>query len=257
MSCSARQLYPFTARHLYRTFNINQYILSSFQQAEESNFVKQNFQQIIVTSLPFEQNTYIASFAGSNECVVIDPGFEPAKILKQLDDHRLTPTAMLITHGHYDHIGGNAVLKQRWPHCQIAIGAPDATKLSNPQENLSGIFGAPLTSPPADVILNDGDTYEAAGFVLSVRMIPGHSIGHVAYIWEGQKPVIAWVGDIIFANSVGRTDFPDGNMHQLITGIRSKLFPLPDDTIMYPGHGPATTVGREKSHNPFVGLETS
>jgi glyoxylase-like metal-dependent hydrolase (beta-lactamase superfamily II) len=113
-----------------------------------------------------------------------------------------------------------------------------------------------LVSPSADATVQDGDIYEAAGFDWQVRTIPGHTLGHVVYLWEGQDPPVVFVGDVIFAGSIGRTDFPDGDHRQLVLGIRSKLFTLPDETILYPGHGPATTVGEEKRNNPFAGLGT-
>jgi hydroxyacylglutathione hydrolase len=217
--------------------------------------MKPILQLATIVSLPFEQNTYIANFSGRNDCLIIDPGLEPQKILKHLDEHKLAPAALLITHGHSDHIGGNAALKERWPNCPIVIGEEDAAKLTDPWQNLSGPFGLPMVSPPADIIVSDGDVYEAAGFELKIRAVPGHSIGHVAYVWEESSPFVAWVGDIIFAGSIGRTDFPDGDFQQLISGIRSKLFILPDDTMLLSGHGPATTVGEEKRHNPFVGQD--
>jgi hydroxyacylglutathione hydrolase len=233
------------------------YILPIFHVAEESSLVKQELQLATVVSLPFEQNTYVASLAGRDDCLIIDPGFEPEKILRAVDARRLTPAAILVTHGHSDHIGGNAALKQRWPDCPLVIGTGDAAKLTDPWQNLSAAFGQSLISPAADVTLDDGTLYTAAGFALRVLTIPGHSTGHLAYFWEGQSPGVVWVGDIIFAGSIGRTDFPDGDMQQLLAGIRTKLFVLPDDTILLPGHGPATTVGEEKRHNPFVGLGVS
>ena len=96
--------------------------------------------------------------------------------------------------------------------------------------------------------------YEAAGFEWQVRSIPGHTIGHVVYLWEGQEPPVVFVGDVVFAGSIGRTDFPDGDLRKLVFGIRSKLFTLPDETILLCGHGAATTVGEEKRSNPFAGL---
>jgi hydroxyacylglutathione hydrolase len=105
------------------------------------------------------------------------------------------------------------------------------------------------------VTVNDGDVYQAAGFELHVLAIPGHSAGHVVYVWRSHDPQIVFVGDVIFAGSVGRTDFPDGDFDALAAGIRAKLFTLPDDTVLYSGHGPATTVGVEKRENPFVGGE--
>jgi hydroxyacylglutathione hydrolase len=232
---------------------IDRYILPNFPLAEEANFVEQDLRLATVVSLPFEQNSFVASLAGRDDCLVIDPGLEPEKILQILRDRQLTPAAILVTHGHSDHIGGNAALKQHWPQCPLVIGVGDAAKLSDPWLNLSAAFGERLVSPAADITLDDGDRYAAAGFELEVLEIPGHSAGHVAYVWRGQTPPIVWVGDIIFAGGIGRTDFPDGDTQQLLSGIRSKLFTLPDETILLPGHGPATTVGEEKRYNPFVG----
>jgi glyoxylase-like metal-dependent hydrolase (beta-lactamase superfamily II) len=217
--------------------------------------VKQsNFTLATILSHPFEQNTYIANLHSRTDCVVIDPGLEPEKIVRHLDEKKWTPAAIFNTHGHSDHIAGNATLKKRWPHCPVVIGTEDAPKLTDPWQNLSANFGVPIVSPAADVTVNDGDSYEAAGFEWQIRTIPGHTVGHVVFLWEGQEPPIVFVGDVIFAGSIGRTDFPDGNHRDLILGIRSKLFSLPDDTILLPGHGPATTVGEEKRSNPYVGL---
>jgi glyoxylase-like metal-dependent hydrolase (beta-lactamase superfamily II) len=207
-----------------------------------------------IVSDPFQENTYITHLDGRSDCLVVDPGLEPEKILDHLTTHQLTPAAILITHGHSDHIAGNGALKRRWPDCPIVIGAADAPKLTDPVLNLSAGFGFRLASPPADVIVNDGDMYRAAGLELKVLAIPGHSAGHVVYLWQGGTPALAFVGDVIFAGSVGRTDFPDGNFQQLARGIRDKLFTLPDATLLYSGHGPATTVGRERRSNPFVGM---
>ncbi len=206
-----------------------------------------------VVSELFEENCYIAQINGRTDCLVIDPGLEPERILAELDRRGLAPAAILNTHGHSDHIAGNAALKDRWPDCPLVIGAADAPKLTDPVLNLSASFGVRLLSPPADQLVNDGDEYSAAGFTLHVLAIPGHSAGHVAYLWKGHTPHVVFVGDVVFAGSIGRSDFPDGDSESLITGIRAKLFTLPEDTVLYSGHGPATTVGRERRTNPFVG----
>jgi glyoxylase-like metal-dependent hydrolase (beta-lactamase superfamily II) len=217
--------------------------------------VKQpDFQFATILSQPFEQNTYIARLRSRKDCVVIDPGLEPEKILDYLDKQGIIPAAILNTHGHSDHVAGNGAVKKRWPDCPLVIGTGDAAKLTDPWLNLSASFGTPLVSPAADIMVNDGDTYEAAGFEWQVRTIPGHTTGHVVYLWEGQEPAVVFVGDVVFAGSIGRTDFADGNHRLLVLGIRSKLFTLPDETILLPGHGGPTTVGEEKRNNPFVGM---
>jgi glyoxylase-like metal-dependent hydrolase (beta-lactamase superfamily II) len=204
-------------------------------------------------SAPFEENTYIAHLEGRSDCVVVDPGLEPDEILAYLERARLEPAAILITHGHSDHIAGNGALKERYPACPIVVSQGDAAKLVDPALNLSAAFGARLISPPADVLVREGDTYSAAGLDFDVREIPGHSTGHVVFIWRGGQPIVVFGGDVLFAGSIGRTDFPDGSFDDLAGNIHQKLFTLPDDTQVLPGHGPVTTVGHEKRTNPFVG----
>jgi glyoxylase-like metal-dependent hydrolase (beta-lactamase superfamily II) len=211
-----------------------------------------DFHLATIVSLPFAENTYVAYREGRGDCLVVDPGLEPEKIFDVLEGSELEPAAILLTHGHADHIGGNAALKERWPDCPLVVGRGDAPKLTDARLNLSAGYGLELLSPPADVLLDEGDTYCAAGFDLEVREIPGHSIGHVVFIHRGE-PIVVFGGDVLFAGSIGRTDFPDGSFEQLADGIQHKLFTLPDDTLVLPGHGPQTTVGREKRTNPFVG----
>jgi len=206
-----------------------------------------------VVSPPFDENTYIAHLTGRNDCIVFDPGFEPQAIIGYLEDHSLTPGALVCTHGHGDHIAGNEALKQRWPACPLVIGGGDAEKLTNPELNFSASFGITLISPPADRLLREGDTFSAAGLELDVLEAPGHSIGHIVLVCRQVEPWRVFGGDVLFAGSVGRTDLPDGSFDDLRDAIQRKLFTLPDDTIVYPGHGRETTIGREKRTNPFVG----
>ncbi|HUY87199.1 MAG TPA: MBL fold metallo-hydrolase [Pirellulales bacterium] len=206
-----------------------------------------------IISAPFEENSYVVYFPGRNDCLVIDPGLAPQEIIDCLDERGLQPAAILLTHGHADHIAGNRALKNRWPACPIVIGRGDAPKLTDARLNLSAQYGLPLTSPPADAVLDDGDRYSAAGFDFDVYEIPGHSCGHIVFVWRGGERVVVFGGDVLFSGSIGRSDFPDGSFEQLARGIHQKLFSLPDDSIVFSGHGPPTTIGEEKRTNPFVG----
>lgn len=207
---------------------------------------------VTVVSSPFEENTYIAHIEGESGCLVVDPGLEPEKIIDLLVNQHLAPQAILNTHGHSDHIGGNTALKERWPDCPLVIGSGDAPMLTDAARNLSVNFGMPVVSPPADVTLADGEIYTAAGVRLEARLIPGHSPGHVVYVYHDHDPPVVFVGDVIFAGSIGRSDFPGGDLQSLLDGIRARLYTLPDETVLLSGHGPPTTVGREKKTNPFV-----
>ncbi len=207
----------------------------------------------VVTSALFEENAYLIAVPGRNDCIVVDPGLEPDQILAELDAAKWVPAAILNTHGHADHIAGNGALKERWPDCPLLIGAGDAAKLTDPVGNLSADFGIPITSPPADRTVGEGETLNLAGLEWTVWETPGHSCGHVVFVARQLSPALVLGGDVLFAGSVGRTDFRDGDPAALVASIREKLFTLADDAIVLPGHGPPTTIGREKRTNPFVG----
>jgi hydroxyacylglutathione hydrolase len=204
----------------------------------------------VVESMPFAENTYVAWRPGRTDAIVIDPGFEPDAVLEQLRAERLTPAAILNTHGHVDHIAGNEALKAAFPDVPLIIGAGDAAMLTDPMLNLSGLAGVAITSPPADRTVREGEVVEAAGLRLEVLDIPGHSPGHVVFVLRDGAVVFG--GDVLFAGSIGRTDFPGGDSDVLLNGIRAKLWPLSDETRVYPGHGPPTTVGEERRSNPFL-----
>ena len=205
-----------------------------------------------IVSQPFDENTYVVWRAGRKDALVIDPGLEPDLILDFLKESDLIPAAILNTHGHADHIGGNEALKSAYPQALLLIGINEAPLLTDADANLSRPFGWPIVSPPADQLLKEGEVVEHAGIRLEVLDIPGHSPGHVVFLYRNQ-PMIVFGGDVLFRGGVGRFDFPNSNGPLLFEGIRNKLLTLPPDTVIYPGHGPTTTVGQEKQFNPFVG----
>lgn len=206
-----------------------------------------------IESAPFAENSYVVWADGSTEAVVVDPGFDPDAVVNFVTRRGLSVVALLNTHGHVDHIAGNGALKDHYPDAPLLIGRGDAPMLTDSMLNLSGPFGFDITSPPADRLLDDGETFTLAGVEWEVRDIPGHSPGHVVFVAHAADPVAVLGGDVLFAGGVGRTDFPGGSFEQLAAGIRAKLWPLPDAARVFPGHGPPTTVGAEKRSNPFVG----
>lgn len=214
----------------------------------------QSLQIHTIVSLPFEENTYVVWRTGRKDALVIDPGLEPELILEFLQENELEPAAILNTHGHADHIGGNASLKRAFFSAPLLIGRNDAPLLTDADANLSAPFGMPIISPEADRLLDDGETIEFAGISLDVLEVPGHSPGHVVFVYRDQ-PGVVFGGDVLFRESIGRADFPGSSMTQLVNGIREKMYALPDDMVVYPGHGPVTTIAHEKRANPFVRSE--
>jgi hydroxyacylglutathione hydrolase len=205
-----------------------------------------------IVSMPFAENTYVVWIDGREGALVIDPGLDPDAILDFLEDRSLTVAAILNTHGHADHIAGNEAMKERFPDAPLVIGVNETALLADPKLNMSGLFGMPLTSPPADRTVEAGETIALGGLELEVREIPGHSPGHVVYIVRPERAIV-FGGDVLFRGGVGRTDFVGGSFETLAAGIRRDLFTLGDDAVVYPGHGPTTTIGNEKRTNPFVG----
>lgn len=206
-----------------------------------------------IESQPFGENSYILWLEGSSEAIVVDPGFEPEVIVEFLLERGLSVAAILNTHGHVDHIAGNRALKEAFPDAPIIIGHGDAEMLIDADLNLSAGFGMPVISPPAERTVHEAETVSVAGMDFLCWEIPGHSPGHVVFYLHGQQPGLLLGGDVLFRGSIGRTDFPRGNHAQLLKGIREKLWVLPEDVVVYPGHGPVTTIGHEKRTNPFVG----
>lgn len=199
----------------------------------------------------FQTNCYVVrAEESSSDCLVVDAGLDAEELLDLLARHRLNPVAVILTHGHVDHIVGVAALRRQFPPVRLYIHKLDAPMLADPRANLSVLMGMTFAAEPAEVLLADGDIVEQAGIALKVLHTPGHTPGGISLYSESEG--LVFVGDTLFADSVGRTDFPGGDAEQLIASIRTKLFALPDSTAVYPGHGMRTTIGREKRSNPFL-----
>lgn len=197
----------------------------------------------ILKIVPIAANCYIFGCANTKEAVVIDPGGGDELIKQEISASGLTPVFIINTHGHGDHIGANS--KMGLP---VYIHVADAQFLTNPLKNLSGILGIPVSSPPASRLLEDGDKIELGDLILEVIHTPGHTPGSICIRCDE----IVFTGDTLFAEGVGRTDLEGGSEFRLFKSIRERLFILPDETKVYPGHGPATTIGHEKEYNPLT-----
>jgi glyoxylase-like metal-dependent hydrolase (beta-lactamase superfamily II) len=195
---------------------------------------------------PLAVNCFLLEHTQSRKAVVIDPGDDGPSILARIGDLGLSVDKILLTHGHFDHVGAVAILREK-TGAKVHIHEADAERMKTARRQ-GLIFGLRVADPPPpDVIVGDGDIVPFGEGELRVEHTPGHTPGCVSYI-IGK---MAFVGDLIFAGSIGRTDLPGGDYDQLIAAVKEKIFVLPDDTVLFPGHGPATTVGEERRSNPF------
>ncbi len=195
----------------------------------------------------FMVNTYILGCLKTGEGAVIDPGDEGERIVNRCRELNLKIRYIVNTHGHADHIMDNRYVKEK-TGARIVIHPADAQMLTDPEANVSAAFSMPMTSPPADDYFREGDPFAIGEIHFDVLHLPGHSPGSVCLIHDP----IAIVGDVLFAGSIGRTDFPGGSYEMLVGNIRRKLLPLGDHIIAFPGHGPETTLGQERRTNPFL-----
>jgi len=196
---------------------------------------------------PLMANCFIVACEKTKEAVVIDPGDETDRILWSLAELELTVKYIINTHGHFDHVGGNKEMKEA-TGADILINSLDAPMLSQLSAAAASFGLSTDNSPPPDKALEDGDIISFGSITLKVIHTPGHSPGGIALYADGNL----FVGDTLFAGSIGRSDLPGGDFHTLISSIKNKLFILDDAVRVFPGHGPETTIGKEKLTNPFV-----
>lgn len=192
-------------------------------------------------------NCYILWDENSLEAAVIDPGFEDSRILKIIEDNKLNVKYILLTHGHFDHLGGVNLVKAA-TGAKVLIHENDANCLTEPKRNLSALAGMALELEPADGLFSEREPIRVGKLNIRVIHTPGHSKGGVCFLVE--DTLIA--GDTLFNTSIGRTDFADGDLSELLGNIVAKIFVLDDDIKVLPGHGENTTIGYEKKHNPFL-----
>lgn len=196
-------------------------------------------------------NCYVAICKRTGQAMIIDPGFssdEAEPFMRKVS--RLTSDLKYIvnTHGHIDHTSGNGLVKEK-TGASILIHKDDAVMLTDPNRNLSRLFGLSAASPQADRLLRDEDIIEVGQLAFRVIHTPGHSMGSISLLGED----IVFVGDTLFAGSIGRTDFPDSSFEMIMHSIKNRLMKLPDHVKVYPGHGPPSTIGTERRSNPFIG----
>jgi len=196
---------------------------------------------------PYFVNCYVVGDPESKRGFIIDPGWDAERIINFVERHGLKIEKIIITHGHADHIGALDEVRSHFG-ATVLIGEKDARMLADPSANLSTLADGQLSVDPADEFLCEGDKVTAGKFTFTVLETPGHSPGSISLYGHG----VVFTGDALFLGSIGRTDFPGSSHETLLNSIKTKLFVLPDDTIVYSGHGPDTSIGQEREFNPFV-----
>jgi glyoxylase-like metal-dependent hydrolase (beta-lactamase superfamily II) len=196
---------------------------------------------------PIEANCYLVYDEGSKEGLAIDPGAEGPKIMREIEKNGIKVKYIVNTHGHSDHIGANQYIKDA-TGAVLLIHEEDAPMLTDAAKNLSVFTGKGINKPAPDRLLKDGEILEVGGMSFTVLHTPGHTRGGIC-LFGGEA---CFTGDTLFQYSIGRTDFPGGSFEQLIKSIKTKILPLGDDVAVLPGHGPSSTVGRERTGNPFL-----
>ena len=195
----------------------------------------------------YETNCYLVWSRRTRRAMAIDPGGNTSEVLAEIQREGLCVEVVVNTHGHPDHTFGNGALVKA-TGAPLAIGAEDAPMLSKPIASILSLLGGAVDGPAPDRLLRHGDILVIGDAQFAVRATPGHTPGGISLIGEG----VAFTGDALFAGSIGRTDFPGGDEATLIGSIERELMTLGDDILIYPGHGPASTIGVERRNNPFL-----
>jgi glyoxylase-like metal-dependent hydrolase (beta-lactamase superfamily II) len=198
---------------------------------------------------PFFVNCYLFWDDQTGDGVIIDPGAEANEIFEEVANSGMTPRAILLTHGHGDHIAAVAEVKEKYD-LPLYVGKGEEELLKNPSANVSALLDQPIVAPDPDRLLVDEERVDIGSLSFRVLATPGHSPAGVCYLVEEQG--ILFCGDSLFAGSIGRTDLPGCSHGLLIESIQKKILSLPDQVVCYPGHGPQTTVGAERTSNPFL-----
>ena len=195
----------------------------------------------------FQTNCYLVGCPQTRQAMVLDPGGEVAPILAQAQALELEILQIVNTHGHYDHIAGNAALV-RATNAPLAVHELDAPLLYSPQHDFSSLLGLQREPCRPDRLLHDGDTVTVGTLSFQVLHTPGHTPGGICLLGHG----VLFSGDTLFNQGIGRTDLPGGDMETLLRSLEKVVLALEDDLVVYPGHGPQTTIGYERQYNPFL-----
>lgn len=225
-------------------------IFSTLRNSKRRNVTK----VFSLTLNAFQENTYVVYETNSGEAIIFDPGCSTAteqqRLIAEIDRLNIKPVRLINTHCHLDHVFGNAFIARKY-HLDLGIHRLEAPLLEAAPRIAAGYGLPPMEpSPPPAYFLEEGEELTLGTSTFQLLLTPGHSPGSLCFYNEADKYCIA--GDVLFANSIGRTDLPGGDYDTLMGSIHGKLMPLPDDTVVYPGHGPATTIGAERKGNPFL-----